>query len=304
VHPSNAFLSQLFFKVPFCYRAYRKAKTLLLTKKPSLFFTLYYTLPKSKDSHVIGVFHDLIDEKQPENSSRDILQKKRDFATRANAIIVPSENTKKDFACFYPEHVSKVTVIHHGTNVPFWQSQRESKLESTRPYFMQVGGRLGHKNFERLLDAFSLSGLFDTHDLLCVGESFSDSEKERIERAGLTHFIRLAEKVSDERLRTLYHYSTGLIYPSLYEGFGIPPLEAMAAGCPVAASQVSSIPEVCGDAVLYFDPLDTSDIAKKMIQLKENSLRSQLIEKGKKRANLFSWQETASKAIQIIRQVG
>lgn len=162
-------------------------------------------------------------------------------------------------------------------------------------YFVAVASANPVKNFATLLDAFArLPDRFDgrlviiggTNDKVFAGRDRGDrAEDARIVRVGT---------VSDAELKALYQAALALVFPSVYEGFGLPPLEAMACGCPVLASNAASIPEVCGDAALYFDPHAPEAIAAAMMRLHdEPELRAQLRERGVRRARLFSWQAAA-----------
>jgi glycosyltransferase involved in cell wall biosynthesis len=140
--------------------------------------------------------------------------------------------------------------------------------------------------------------------LCVVGTPFSNTERKLIAELGLVQAIEHYEQVSDAHLAKLYHHSVAFIYPSLYEGFGIPPLEAMACGTPVVASNRSSIPEVVGDAGLLFDPENMDELTDILITLTDDpSQRERLIARGQERAKAFSWDKTVSQTLEIYREV-
>ena len=130
------------------------------------------------------------------------------------------------------------------------------------PYLLYVGSRAGYKNFGLLLEAFSRSGLAGHYRLLAVGGgAFTAAEQQRIASLRLAGSITVIPKADDAILARAYRDAALFIYPSLYEGFGFPPLEAMSMGCPVLVNRTSSLPEVCGDAAFYFDASDPDELS-------------------------------------------
>lgn len=172
---------------------------------------------------------------------------------------------------------------------------------SNRPYILAVSSMAAHKNFQLVLDAISQLGNLP-FDVAIAGGANSrvfgvaglvDSER-----------VKWLGYVSDSELRALYESAMCFVFPSLYEGFGIPPLEAMNCGCPVLASHAASIPEVCGDAALYFDPHNADELAALLMRMNNDSvLRAELAMKGYKRAEQFSWETAASQVVAACRGV-
>jgi glycosyltransferase involved in cell wall biosynthesis len=220
-------------------------------------------------------------------------------ATRkAGAIPVISRFTKDELIRLIPVDENKVHVIHLGVDESWFKIQPAASPHPN-PYFLYVGNIKPHKNLKRLLEAFRSVQNQTPHDLLLVGqkEGFisgdADVQKEALGFGGRVRFTGL---VPPELLKQYFLHAQALVFPSLYEGFGMPPLEAMACGCPVTASTAASIPEVCGEAALYFDPLDLGDIAGKMLRLaREKELREELASRGKARAMEFSWEKCAGR---------
>jgi glycosyltransferase involved in cell wall biosynthesis len=178
------------------------------------------------------------------------------------------------------------------------------------PDFILYIARLEHpgKNHVRLLEAFARlradTGL--PHKLVLVGSRWNGAEviEARVRELGLTDAVILPGFVANETLPVLYAAADILVFPSLFEGFGIPLLEAMASGTPVCASDISSIPEVVGDAGLLFDPLDPAAIANALGRiLGEPALRAELVARGLARAPLFSWDIAAAAVLEELRQV-
>jgi glycosyltransferase involved in cell wall biosynthesis len=175
----------------------------------------------------------------------------------------------------------------------------KKNYDINRPYILYVGNRDGYKNFALLLDVFN-SDFRNDYDLICFGgKKFSTKEESMIKELGIQKEVKYVTG-DDNLLYTLYKNAFCFVYPSLYEGFGIPPLEAMAAGCPVIASNSSSIPEVVGEAGLLFDPKSKESLTSSIYRLiHDENERSRLIQKGLLRTSKFSWDNTAKQTYDI-----
>jgi glycosyltransferase involved in cell wall biosynthesis len=159
-------------------------------------------------------------------------------------------------------------------------------------YVLAVGSLNPTKNFATLVEAYLASGLGPDIPLVIAGD-FNNSVFTSSMALAHKEAIVWAGPVNDARLKALYENAMVFAFPSIYEGFGIPPLEAMACGCPVVASNASSIPEVCGDAAVYFAPRDVTALAHLLREVRDNTpLRQQMIDKGKRRSALFSWERS------------
>jgi glycosyltransferase involved in cell wall biosynthesis len=232
------------------------------------------------------------------------VEEKRQAIMAAQTVICISENTRNDLLERYPIAPEKVRVTHLASEIDASLANGPEPVP-TRRYFLYVGLRYRYKNFDGLLAAFARMLSVRPKLALCVvGAPFSDSERKLINELGLAGAIEHYEQVSDAHLAKLYHESVAFVYPSLYEGFGIPPLEAMACGTPVVASNRSSIPEVVGDAALLFDPEQTDELTDILIMLADDaSQRERLITKGQERAKVFSWDKTVAQTLEIYREV-
>jgi glycosyltransferase involved in cell wall biosynthesis len=295
-------------------RALRKARAVFwrwraASQGPSLFHSYYYTRSPVRDWPELQVVHDLISERF---SPRDpFCAQKRTCIESATHLLAVSENTKRDLSEFYGIAPHKIDVVPQAIDAAYFaQSVAPQALRQTldkyrldRPYFLQVGGRMHHKNFARALEAFALARLGGDYLLVCAGEWLSPEEQALIAKLNLRDSIRHAHWPVESELRNLYRQAKGLIYPSLYEGFGIPPLEAMASGIPVAASRVASIPEVCGEAAAYFDPTDPADIARAWTSLTDRETARALVARGPSRLRLFDWDRVAEATLDIYRRL-
>jgi glycosyltransferase involved in cell wall biosynthesis len=285
----------------------RKIINMLITSillhqlKPDILHETYFdnyqlAAPQTK---VVLTVYDMIHEKFREDFTAKeikIADRKLKAVNRADHVICISENTRKDLIEIANIAASKTSVIHLGFGLTEENSPLTDKIIN-RPYLLFVGHRgLGYKNFGRLLHAYAASPrLRQDFDLVCFGGAAMSAA----EQALVTELGGRPEKVrriggDDGILASLYAHAAALIYPSLYEGFGIPVLEAMSLKCPVVCSNSSSMPEVAGDAAEFFDPFKIDSIAaaiEKVVYSVEK--RNELISRGLDRIKQFSWAKCA-----------
>lgn len=230
---------------------------------------------------------------------------------RCQAVICVSESTKIDLLRLVDVDPSKVHVIHHGFEhieapSPLTaEDERALASATTKSYLLYVGARYGYKNFAGFLEGLARSGL--SRDLTVIafgGGPLTSSEDQRITAQGFTTGQIRQLSGSDALLRALYRKAEAFVYPSLYEGFGFPPLEAMAEGCPVISSHTSSMPEVIGDAAEFFDPQDPLSIATALTAVVfMPSRRSDLVIAGRSRLAQFSWDKCAQQTREVYQSV-
>jgi glycosyltransferase involved in cell wall biosynthesis len=274
--------------------------------------TYYSTksLCTSVRGRVITVY-DMIHEKYAsEFSARDrTTEYKRIAVDRADHVICISHSTKKDLCEIFdvPEH--KVTVVHLGFE-RFERRAIDVPVPTTaivkRPFLLYVGSRGGYKNFSRMLKAVaSRPSLKNGFDIVAFGGGpFNAAEHSLIDTLGFVSHTVTQMAGGDDVLADLYSQAAAFVYPSVYEGFGLPPLEAMALNCPVVASNSSSMPEVVGDAGEYFDPLDIEAQCEAICKVVfDTQRRSQLIDLGRQRLPHFSWERCALESQAVYRQV-
>lgn len=233
-----------------------------------------------------------------------VVENKRRLAQMAQAIVVVSENTKKDVLELIPEiDPAKIYTIYHGNSMPQRIPGQSNELALPARFLLFVGQRRAYKNFNWMLR--EIAEILRTEDslfLVCAGGPAFDKEE-----ANLMASLGIAEKMvhpnirSDADLAELYTRAQCFIFPSSYEGFGIPVLEAFACGCPVILNNVSSLPEVGGDAVLYFkEEDDGASLRKAVLQvLNEAGVRADLVKKGAERVRQFSWQNSVEAHIKV-----
>ncbi|MEP0918337.1 glycosyltransferase family 4 protein [Leptolyngbya sp. DQ-M1] len=222
----------------------------------------------------------------------------------AQAIICISHNTKKDLLERYDIPDSKIAVTHLASDIDVSQSYGSEPVPE-QPYFLFVGSRSKYKNFDKMLSAFAkIAPHYSDLKLCAVGRKIQPWEKSLIEELNLSDHIEHYEQVSDCHLAKLYRCSLALVYPSRYEGFGIPPLEAMSCHSAVIAGSGSSIPEVVGDAGLLIDPESIDDLVEAMkVILNYPGERDRLIAKGQERARTFNWDKTAAETIEVYHSI-
>jgi len=257
------------------------------------------------DKPFVITVHDLIGETFPDQSTGNIsyLQDcKKSLINNASAIIAVSNNTKNDIIRYYGIDDEKITVIYHGNSLINKKPVQVKGLPEK--YLLFVGNRSKYKNFTRFISAIK-PVLSDDQDLflVCTGKEFNLDEKQLINELELSNKI-IQKYVDDSGLAYLYTHAAAFIFPSLYEGFGIPILEAFGFGCPAILSNTSSLPEIGDDAAQYFDPEDLNSILQTIICVLNNeSLRTGMIKKGYERQKLFSWEETALKTKKVYEKV-
>lgn len=232
---------------------------------------------------------------------------KKAALARCDHVICISHNTKKDLCELFdfPPDRASVTHLAYQDFSGFARVMAPAGVLGA-PYFLYVGNRAVYKNFETLLRAFaSTSQLSEDFRIACYGGGpFTESERSLARSLGLRQEALVHLVGSDDVLGAAYANAAAFVYPSLYEGFGIPPLEAMSAGCPVLCSNTSSLPEVVGDAALQFDPLDVEALRDSLIQVADSEeLRRDLVLRGHVRRKQFSWEKCAAQTLDVYRQV-
>lgn len=226
---------------------------------------------------------------------------------KAYRIIAVSENTKRDICKYYKISHAKVTVVYNGCDVDLFNRKAGAHNISEYiqgEYVLFIGASYIHKNGERAIEAFSKISGHTKLRLLVVGgrRQYLDVLQKKVAAMNFDDRVKFVPYVPPEDLVALYRGASMLLFPSLYEGFGIPPLEAMACGCPVVASRVSSIPEVCGEAAYYVDPYNYDNIAEGIQRvLSDETLRADMILKGLERVKSFSWEKSAQHVIDIFK---
>lgn len=279
--------------------------------QPRLVFSAWFTNLNTKVPQVF-VIYDMIYEKFPQYHSRwqtplrNLARERWSAISRADRIIVISHSAARDVQEIYPNiDPTRLSVIHLGVDEMFFRDDTSPvpKTPPIRPYFLFVGFRSGHKNFCRLIDAFGSSGLQKSFDLRVISrQPFTSEELQRIRRYNAESAVVWMGSLDDHALRSAYRHAWALVYPSEYEGFGLPILEAFAAGTIVATSSISSMPEVGGDVAFYFDPHNIDSLIACLNALADlpAATRRARITQGIARAQTFTWRHCEEQTLQLL----
>jgi len=278
-----------------------------LTGSPNVIHETHYGLGSSHLSGktpVVTTCHDMIFERYPHwapGAGNRVSLKRKTFE-RADAIICVSNNTRNDLLEIYPDLESKVSTVHHG--VDHTPAPDHALAEMSHPFLLYVGMRKGYKNFDNMIKALGRSRtLHESFQLVCFGGGpFSEEELQKCQKAGVPpkriHYF----SGSDALLAQFYHHASAFIFPSLYEGFGMPLTEAMVHKCPIACSNASCFPEICGEAAEYFDGQDIESISnaiEKLVARPRNQYRALLQQK----AQQYSWHRCATESLRVYEAV-
>jgi glycosyltransferase involved in cell wall biosynthesis len=277
-------------------------------------FPNHYSLPISKKTKSIATIHDLSfilnPEFYPDYIYTPLIKETKKTLNRVDKIITISANTKKDIIEIYEVEPERIAVIYNGAefiNLDVDSNLASNKYNLDGPYILSVSTVQPRKNFIRLMKAYKIAkerGL--SHKLVIAGRFgwlYEDILEKRTELS-LDDDVIFTGMVSDEMLASLYKGADIFIYPSLYEGFGLPPLEASFYGVPVISSNTSSMPEVMGDGALYIDPISSEDIASTFEQLAgDDEIKSQLIKKGYENLKRFSWEKCARETLELYKKI-
>jgi len=260
---------------------------------------------KSTRKPFVVTIHDMIYELYTglfDHTAQDIIARKKLLMDKASAVIAISEHTKSDVLKFYPAMENKMVIVPHGYSIG---NTAPENLQLPAYYILYVGDRWHYKNFQPFVKA--ISGMLQHSkelNLVCAGGgAFDESE------VSLFKSLNIAAQcgqmsVTDGGLMQLYRQAQLFVFPSLQEGFGFPVLEAFANNCPVACSNTTSLPEVAGNAAVYFNPLDATDMKQAVEQVLGNPvLQQQLKQKGKQQLALFTFDQCVQNTLKVYQSV-
>ena len=284
-----------------------------------LYHSPYYLMPYAMPCPTVATIHDLIPLRFPESLPRPRLAPLfrlliRLCAWRADHLIVDSDATRHDLACEGVGAAQRITRVYLGVDRRFCpQSSDEvaryrERADLAQPYLLYLGINKPHKNLTRLLKAWALvpEPLRHAHMLVLAGHKDARYAEDRVlvESLGVGASVRWMGSVPEDALPPLYAGATAFVFPSLYEGFGLPILEAMACGVPVACARASSMPEIADDAALLFDPANKQEMADALARLlSDEPLRARLKERGLAQAEKYTWERTAAETLAVYRRV-
>jgi glycosyltransferase involved in cell wall biosynthesis len=291
-----------------------------LFRRPVDVLHVQYTAPPFCRPPVVVTIHDLAFERMPETfTRRGSFQLKltvRWTAKKAAKVATVSEYSRQDLLDIYKLAPEKVVVTYNGVEssftpqplVPNEAEEVRRRFGVSRDFLLAVGSLQPRKNLVRLIRAYARlrSDREDfTPQLVIVGRKLWLASEifDEVKRQRWADDVILTGYVADEDLPALYRAARAFVYPSLFEGFGLPPLEAMACGTPVVTSDVSSLPEITGDAALLIDPNDERALANALIEIvNDERLRAELREKGIAQAKKFTWRDAAEKTLRLYQE--
>lgn len=284
------------------------ARPLASLHHPDLVHETYYAAQARapKGCKVVLTVYDMIHERFPESFSKKSTdaQDKVAAVQRADHVICISEHTRQDLISLCGVARAKTSVIHLGFALGKASTHVEPPVRGS--FLLYVGGRSGYKNFAGLLQAYASSpDLLKNYQLVAFGGGvLTANELDLVRQLGIPAGQLIQIPGGDDVLAGLYRHAAAFIYPSLYEGFGIPPLEAMSFDCPVVCSNTSSIPEVVGDAARMFEPSSPEQIAQAIeAVVGDADLRHALVSRGRDRVKHFSWATCAQQTLSVYKTV-
>jgi glycosyltransferase involved in cell wall biosynthesis len=292
----------------------RLSAELLTAPRPDVLFVPAHVLPLIHPLPSVVTVHDLGYKYFPD--AHPLAQRLYlDWATRFSAraatrVIADSHATRRDLARFYHIREDRIVVVYPGRDESLHRvdpAPVRAKYHLPDDYLLHVGTLQPRKNLLRLIEACRVSrnACHAPFSLVLVGKAGWLSGPILAAAREHADLVRLLDYVPDEDLAGLYSGARALVFPSLYEGFGFPVLEAMACGAPVICANVSSLPELAGEAALLIDPLDTSALASAILQvLTDSALRAALAEKGFAQIRKFSWAKAAREALAVLEEAG
>jgi len=271
----------------------------------------YYTLLQGWRGHSVVTVHDMIFERFRDfysgPSADRFRERKKQCICNADAVICVSETTRRDVKSFYDLDSDSIYVVPHACSDVFRQLEQSadtSTLPTDQPFLLYVGVRSPYKNFGMLIQAYSKWRRRKEVALVLVGERpWPDEGRRQLAQLQIQNRVQLLQDVDDETLCRLYNKTAAFVFPSLYEGFGIPLLEAMTCGCPIVASRIPSTIEVAGDCPIYFNPMEEDDLLNALDVALFEGRNSERVRAGLERVKSYSWDKTAAETLEVYRAV-
>lgn len=279
-------------------------------KNPNIEHLSYYPKylePTRRAKRVITV-HDMLHETHPEffQNPHATQKLKKNAALSADHVICTSEFTKQQLILAYGLNEEKVSVVYHGAKTHIVDSQTLDRASRLGRFFLYVGSRKTYKNFQTLLLAFKQSNLekYGLKIVIFGGGELTNHEIAMIDSFNIKKSSIFHAGDNDGQLPALFRTATALVWPSFHEGFGLPPVEAMANECPVISSSSSCMPEILDQAPIYFRPENPKELCAAMTEIVfDSDVRKKIISKGKCRASMFTWDRAATQTANIYRKV-
>jgi glycosyltransferase involved in cell wall biosynthesis len=280
---------------------------------PCVFQSTYFTMSAEPMPQVAGAYdlnHEIFPERYQGAWGTSLRRQYRVCLEQAARIIAISQTTKQDVMRFYGLPSERIDVVYPAVNGSVFRPEHPDRIQAAlharlggcQPYILHVGGRASYKNFGGLLEGFARSAVRKQLHLVVAGKPWRETERKQMVRLGLESRIRLVVNPSDLLLAALYQGAAAFVYPSYYEGFGIPLLEAMACGTLVLASDIPVFHEVAGGAPVYFDPSQPAAIARALETPLTDTMRRECVARGFEQVAKYSWDRCAEQTYDVYRK--
>ena len=275
--------------------------------RDAIWHSSYHTSPSHWRGPIVTTVHDLIHELLPRTmpgAMNDLIRtRKRQSILEATVVICDSRNTARDVQSFYGVPAEKIQVIHLAYNSLFQPLTPDAARTIEQPFLLYVGSRERYKNFDMLLDTYANWEARAEFALVIVGRGWSPHEQTRLHELKIEDDVRLFRHISDAALCELYNQAAVFVYPSLYEGFGIPLLEAAACGCPIVSSDIATSVEVAGDVPIYFQRSEVDSLRAALDSAVAEGRSSARAQRGLELAQRYSWDHTAEQTLAIYQRL-
>lgn len=275
-----------------------------------IWFSTYYTLPRHRPRAIITPVYDLVYQRYHAmfnlKGEEELRQQIKRCVTESDLVVCISQTTANDLVDIYAVVPEKIRVIPLAASPSFKHLQPDEDLDpppTLKPFLLYVGGRLKHKNFSEFINTYACWQSCKMVDLVVVGAQWTPQEIQRLHELDVFDQVILLTNVDDDLLRTLYHQAIALVYPSLWEGFGIPLLEAMACACSIISSDIPSSREVARDYPVYFELGNMDSLHAAMDSVLSQSGFTSLDAKANDILSHYSWDKTAKKLVDVFHEV-
>lgn len=275
-----------------------------------IWFSTYFTLPRYRPRAIITPVYDLVYQRYPAMfnlaGEEDLRQQIKRCVSESDLLVCISQTTANDLVDIYGVVPEKIRVVPLAASPSFRHLQPDQGLDpppTRKPFLLYVGGRLKHKNFSEFINAYACWQSCKSVDLVVVGAQWTPQEIQRLHDLDVYDQVILLTNVDDDLLCTLYHQTIALVYPSLWEGFGIPLLEAMACACSIISSDIPSSREVAQDYPVYFELGNMESLHAALDSVLSQSGITPLDAKAKDILSRYSWDKTAKKLVDVLHEV-
>lgn len=276
----------------------------LRTRLESIWHSTYYTLPIGWRGPQVVTVVDMIPELFIKPPDHRFLSRKRNCVMSADVVVCISETTRKDLVNYYGLDQAKTRVVYLGCNDAFANAgNKEEHVPFSRPFLLYIGRRSGYKDFATLFEALANWKNRNDVDLVVVGDQWTSQESKELSRYNMRSHVYLVQAPTDGFLSILYHGASAFVYPSLYEGFGIPLVEAMTSGCPIVASRIPSTLEIAADCPYYFVPGNRESLLAAIEAALSEGRHSSRVTNGFIRGKQFTWDETAKGILSVYAEL-